>query len=122
MPKEDKRRQLFAAALTRQMPLSRLPPAVPKFAPIGISHHLKDSDIAEIRKLRTSDPEKWSALRLSKKFNCSRRFIRMCAEAPEEKKERDRQKWEVLRSRWGPKKTMASEDRQKRMEMALKDL
>lgn len=122
VPKEDKRRQLFSAIASRQATPSRLPPVIPKFAPVGIRHHLKDSDIAEIQRLRGSDPEKWTALRLSKKFNCSTRFIQMCAEAPEEKKERDRQKLEALKARWGPKKTLAREDRLKRKELALKDL
>src|ERR1700710_1205995 len=45
MPKEDKRKQLFAA---RQAPPARLPPVIQKFAPVGVRHHLKDSDIAEI--------------------------------------------------------------------------
>lgn len=122
LPKEDKRKQLFATPVARPAASTRLPPVIPKFAPVGIRHHLKDSDIAEIQRLRSSDPEKWTALRLSKKFNCSKVFIQMCAQAPEEKKERDRQKLEIQKARWGPKKTMAREDRLKRRELALKDL
>lgn len=121
MPKEDKRKHLFAATAAPQASSTRLPPVIPKFKPVGVRHHLKDSDIAEIQKLRTSDPEKWTALRLSKKFNCSMRFISMCCEAPEEKKERVRQKQEATMARWGPRRTMAREDREKRIELALKD-
>jgi hypothetical protein len=122
LPKEDKRKQLFASTLARPATPSRLPPVISKFAPVGIRHHLKDTDIAEIQRLRASDPEKWTALRLSKKFNCTKVFIQMCAQAPAEKVERDKLKLEVQKSRWGPKKTMAREDRLKRRELALKDL
>jgi len=98
-----------------------LPPVIPKFKPLGLKHHLNDADIEEIRRLRTSDPDKWSSFRLAKKFNCSRTFIGMCCEAPEEKKERDRQNMEAIKARWGPRRTMAREDRDKRYEMALRD-
>jgi hypothetical protein len=120
MPKEDRRRQLFAA---RQVTPTRLPPIISKFKPLEIKHHLKDSDILEIQRLRASNPELWTVLRLSKKFNCSKDFIMMCSsrECPEEKKERDMQKLEATMARWGPRKTMGREDRKKRIELALKD-
>jgi hypothetical protein len=121
MPKEDKRRELLSIAVSRQPPPARLPPVISKFKPIGVRHHLKDTDIEEIRRLRTSDPDKWTTLRLGKKFNCSSKFIMICCEAPE-KKERERQKLEATIARWGPRKRKAWEDRQKRKDLVLKDL
>jgi len=125
LPEEDKRRQLLAATAARLGTSTRLPPPLPpKYnAVIGVRHHLKDSDIAEMQKLRAADPEKWTVLRLSKRFDCSLKFVMMCTseECPKEKKERDRQRLEATKARWGPKKTMAREDRTKRIQLALKD-
>jgi hypothetical protein len=122
MPKEDKRKQLFAATLAKQPPTStRLPPLIPKFKPLELRHHLKDTDIAEIQRLRNLDPDKWTVFRLSKKYNCAKSFISICVDTPAEKKERDRQKMEAAMARWGPRRTKAREDRIKRKELALKD-
>jgi hypothetical protein len=120
LPKEDKRKQLFARP-DAQTASTRLPPAIPKFKPMGIKHHLAEADIAEIRRLRGSDPFTWTTTKLARKFNCSMFFVRMCCEAPPEKKELEKQKVEALRARWGPRRTRAREDRLKRKELALKD-
>lgn len=121
LPKEDKRRQLFAATAARTPAPTRLPPVIQKFKPVGVRHHLTEKDIEEIRKLRSSDPFQWSAAKLARKFNCSMFFVKMCCEAPEEKKELERQKLEALRARWGPKRRRAREDMLKRKELALRD-
>jgi len=125
LPKEDKRRPLFATIASRQAnTAAKLPPIIERFKPWDVpKHHLKDSDILEIQRLRASDPEKWTVLRLSKKFNCARAFIMMCSseECPEEKKDMDRQRLEATKARWGPRKTRGKEDRMKRIELALKD-
>lgn len=120
LPKEDKRKQILAptAARTTNAPL---PPVIAKFKPMGVRHHLTEADITEIQRLRTSDPFQWSAAKLARKFNCSMFFVKMCCEAPEEKKELERQKLEALRSRWGGRKTRAREDMLKRKELALRD-
>jgi hypothetical protein len=118
-PKEDKRKQLFAAT-TAKTPSTRLPPVIPTFKPIGVKHHLNESDIAEIQRLRTQDPFKWTAAKLARKFNCSMFFVKMCCEASKERKEYERKRLEALRARWGPKRTRAREDMLRRKELALK--
>jgi len=77
--------------------------------------------VEEVRRLRTSDPEKWTRLKLAKKFNCSSLFVGMCCEAPKEKVEMERAKVETVRAKWGPKRRMAREDRVKRRELAYRD-
>ena len=119
LPKEDKRRQLHEATAKKVPGPTRLPPVVSQYkVPV---HHLNDADIAEIRKLRSSEPLKWSVYKLARKFNCSTFFIRMCCPATPEKKEMDKQKLEAQKARWGPRRTKAREDRQKRWDLILKD-
>lgn len=121
LPKEDKRRALFASAAAKKTANGELPPPtfVPK--PGYQRHHLTEADVAEIKRLRSTDPEQWSSTRLAKKFNCNARFVAMCCEAPQEKKDLEKAKLEAVKARWGPKKRMAREDRAKRQEMAKRD-
>jgi len=121
LPREDKRRALFEKAAAMHSTSTKLPPIIAKFKPIGVRHHLTDKDIAEIQKLRTGDPDKWTAGRLAFKFKCSKHFIGICCEAPPEKKERDREKEEAMMARWGPKKMKAYQDRMKRRELEKRD-
>ena len=79
-------------------------------------YHLKMSDVKEIRRLRLSDPMKWSRWNLAKKFDCSPLFISLACEASPRKKEIQRQVLEAVQSRWGLKKRLAREDRQLRKE------
>jgi len=119
LPKEDRRKQLFASRTSPQAP--RLPPVIPKFKPVGVRHHLTDVDIVEIRKLRSKDPEANTARKLAIKFNCSTYFISMVCEAPKEKKQRDEEARLAKVAMFGPKRTKAREDRKRRMELALRD-
>ena len=119
LPKEDKRRQLLEATSRKAPGLTRLPPLISKHkVPM---HHLTDADIAEIQRLRASEPMNWSANKLARKFNCSIFFIQMCCQAPQEKKELERQKLEAKKVQWGPRRTKAREDKLKRWELILKD-
>jgi hypothetical protein len=45
----------------------------------------------------------------------------MCVQAPQEKKELERQKLETVKARWGPRRTKAREDKAKRWELILRD-
>jgi hypothetical protein len=122
LPKGDKRRQLLANAFTSTLASSSsLPPPVIKPKPGYQRHHLSEEDVAEIRRLRTSDPEKWSRLRLARKFNCSSLFVGICCEATKEKVETEKARLEAIRARWGPKRRMAREDRVKRRESSYRD-
>ena len=119
LPKEDKRRQLLLATYSKTLGSTRLPPLVAKSK--FPTHHLTDADIAEIQRLRTSDPVTWSCSKLARKYNCSAFFIKMCVQAPQEKKELERQKLEAVKARWGPRRTKAREDKAKRWELILRD-
>jgi hypothetical protein len=119
LPKDDKRRQFLEATSRRTPGPTRIPPLISK--PSIPVHHLTDADIAEIQRLRSSDPMKWSQNKLAKKFNCSMHFIQICCQASAEKKELDRQQLEAIKARWGPKRTRAREDRLKRRDLILKD-
>jgi hypothetical protein len=123
LPKDDKRRQLFANAPTSTLGSlnSSLPPPVIKPKPGYQRHHLTEEDVAEIRRLRTTDPENWTRLKLARKFNCSSLFVGMCCGATKEKIEAEKAKLEVLKARWGPKRRMAREDKVKRREAVYRD-
>lgn len=122
LPKDDKRKALLLKSAAKFPTPSKLPPVIKKFKPLeeGIRHHLKEADIAEIQRLRLEDPDKWTARKLGVKFNCSTFFVAMCCRAPSEKLERDKEKFEAMTARWGPKRTKAREDRWKRMELAVR--
>jgi hypothetical protein len=123
LPKDDKRRQLLPNDPTSTVgsSSSSLPPPVIKPKPGYQRHHLSEEDVAEIRRLRTADPENWTRLKLARKFNCSSLFVGMCCEATKEKIEAEKAKLEALRARWGPKRRMAREDRVKRREASYRD-
>jgi hypothetical protein len=84
-------------------------------------HHLTESEIAEIRKLRQEDPLTWSRWKLAKRFGCSALFVGMVCEAGPEKKAIQKQVLEAVKSRWGTKRTLAREDRVLRREMWATD-
>lgn len=138
LPEGDKRRQLHAAAQTyataaahrRQTspvaapgtPLSSaslLPPRptaalpAPLKEPYEKKYHLTPSDIDEIRKLRNSDPQVWTRVKLAAKFGCSQFFVGMVAKAPE-KAAAVARSHEAARQKWGAKRKMAKEDRERR--------
>ncbi|KAF1936502.1 hypothetical protein EJ02DRAFT_303823, partial [Clathrospora elynae] len=138
LPKEDKRRQLYAAAQQhantaahrRQMspiaapgtPLSSpsfLPPRPTSALPAPISepyektYHLSEEDVAEIRRLRASDPDTWTRVKLAEKFGCSQFFVGMVSKAPE-KAAAVSKEHEDARRKWGPRRKIAREDRERR--------
>lgn len=122
LPKDDKRRKVLAITQERLNVLShRLPPPVDPKQLKYQRHHLSEKDVAEIKRLRAEAPEKWTRLQLAKKFNCSSIFIGMIAESSEAKRELERQKLEAVKARWGPTRTAAREDRQRRIELAKRD-
>lgn len=138
LPKEDKRRQLYAAAQNyathtahrRQTssiaapgtPLSSaslLPPKpsaalpAPLRQPYEKKYHLSAGEIAEIRQLRSSDPNAWTRVKLAEKFGCSQFFVGMVAKAPEKAASLNKEH-EEARRRWGARRKIAKEDRERR--------
>jgi hypothetical protein len=123
LPKDDKRRQLFAKAQNSTIApySSKLPPPVLKQQKGYERYHLTEEDVAEIRRLRQTDPNTWSRLKLARKFNCTSAFVAMCCEAPKEKADAEAAKLAAIKARWGPKRTRAREDREKRLEAVYRD-
>ncbi|KAL5612267.1 hypothetical protein BROUX41_000193 [Berkeleyomyces rouxiae] len=84
------------------------------------SYHLTREDAQEIQRLRATDPETWTIPKLAAKFQCSPVFITVCTQAPREYKEKLAKKMDVVKSRWGARRTQAREDRTKRKEMLFR--
>ena len=121
LPKDDQRRQLFSSADDGDAGQSSksLPPPVRK--PYQKQYHLTEADFAEIRRLRTQDPETWTREKLAKRFNCSSLFVGIVCEASKEHKEKRAQIVEAVKARWGSKRRMAREDRVRRRELWGRD-
>jgi hypothetical protein len=74
----------------------------------------------EMRSLRAQDPEKWSRIKLAAKFNCTPHFISMAAPLKKSdwkiKIKRVNEEHNIIRSRWGERKTLLHKVRAKRRE------
>jgi hypothetical protein len=138
LPKDDKRRKLFSAALnystatslhaklspiasagTPLSTTSHLPPKptaalpAPLRAPYEKSYNVTPAQIDEMRQLRASDPEMWTRVRLAERFGCSQFFVGLVAKN-EGKAGRVEREHERARKRWGGRKRIAREDRGRR--------
>lgn len=129
LPPNDKRRLLQQPSENKMMVntpaytasgFQRLPPPVTK--PQPTKYHLTEVDLEEMRRLRAEDPMKWSVGKLATKFDCSPLFVSAATSglAPE-KKELQQQVTDIVKSRWGPKRRIAREDRALRRERWYKD-
>ncbi|PNY28403.1 54S ribosomal protein L20, mitochondrial [Tolypocladium capitatum] len=124
LPRSDPRRLALlrmrsnpgAPSLAPAAEASDLPPAM-RYHRRDPKYHLKEDDVAEMRRLRAEDPMKWSVGHLAQKFDCSPIFVRMVAPAPDGHLDWLNAKMERKMARWGPKKTQAREDRKRRTEM-----
>jgi hypothetical protein len=113
LPKDDPRRRLFAKATPAAAEQAKpLPP--PLREPYEKSYHLTLADCKNIRSLRNTDPARWHRTALAKEFNCSSLFVGMVCQASEERLAQMALKAGKVKSRWGPKRTVAREERQKR--------
>ncbi|KAH6633679.1 mitochondrial ribosomal protein subunit L20-domain-containing protein [Boeremia exigua] len=146
LPANDKRRSLYSAALSysnttalrRQAspvaspgtplsapshlpprPSAALPP--PVRAPYAKKYHLDDAQIAEIRRLRLGDPEKWTRVKLAERFGCSQFFVGMLVKVPE-KAARIEGEHQAAREKWGRRRREAREEREKRKVLWGRDL
>jgi hypothetical protein len=95
-------------------PSAGLPPAVRE--PYEKKYHLSEKDMEEIRRLRKEDPKTWTRVKLAEKFGCSQFFIGMIAKN-EEKAKAVAQSHAEARERWGARRRMAREDRERRKEL-----
>lgn len=146
LPKDDKRRSLYSTALQhttttalrrQSSPLaapgtplsapSHLPPRpsaalpAPVRTPYEKKYHLDEAQIAEIRKLRLGDPEKWTRVKLAEKFGCSQFFVGMVVKVPE-KAERVAAEHQAAREKWGKRRREAREERERRKVLWGRDL
>lgn len=80
-------------------------------------YHLSADQVKEMRRLRDEDPLTWSVNALARKYNCSPVFVKIAAPAPKAHLAWLRGKTERQQARWGPKKTQAREDKQRRTEL-----
>ncbi|KAF1360858.1 hypothetical protein EJ07DRAFT_164984 [Lizonia empirigonia] len=127
LPKDDKRRQLYSAALSysnttalrRQSSPASLP--APVRSPYEKKYHLDEAAIEEIRRLRLGDPDKWTRVKLAEKFGCSQFFVGMVVKVPE-KAERVSQEHAEAREKWGKRRKMAREERERRKVLWGRDL
>ncbi|KAI1207191.1 mitochondrial ribosomal protein subunit L20-domain-containing protein [Annulohypoxylon truncatum] len=95
-----------------------LPPALPE---PERKYNVTKEQVAEMRMLRARDPERWSVLKLAERYDCQPLFVMMCCRASAEHHDRERQRLEAVKARWGPMKTAAREERKKRKALLLKD-
>ncbi|KAI4094810.1 MAG: hypothetical protein LQ348_003197 [Seirophora lacunosa] len=116
LPRSDPRRSLLAQAHDHANPYAqpnkRLPPPTKKS--VEKRYHLKEEEIAEIRRLRLEDPFTWSRKKLAQKFDCSDFFVAMICEASPERKKQQQRALDEIKARWGNRRRHAREDRQKR--------
>lgn len=73
--------------------------------------------VEEMRALRALDPTKWSVAALAAKYDCTNWFVMMCCKASPEHKASEQARLEAIKARWGPIRTKAREERQKRKAM-----
>ncbi|KAJ4330124.1 hypothetical protein N0V87_010271 [Didymella glomerata] len=146
LPKDDKRRQMYAHALSASTstalrhktsfvaapgtPLSspsHLPPRpsaalpAPVRTPYDKKYHLSEAQIAEIRQLRLGDPDKWTRVKLAEKFGCSQFFVGMVVKVPE-KAARVEAEHQGMREKWGKRRREAREERERRKILWGRDL
>ncbi|KAI1876234.1 hypothetical protein JX265_000519 [Neoarthrinium moseri] len=120
LPKTDPRRQANLTQLLRASAPASSPSApevggTPSF--VAPKHNVTAEQIEEMRALRSSDPATWSVLALAKKFQCSNYFVLMCCRANPQHRQSEKERLEAIKARWGPIRTKAREDRQKRKVM-----
>ena len=90
-------------------------PLPPPLRPITEKkYHLTEADISEIRRLRAEDPVKNTRTMLAKKYNASRFFVGMVAEASSQHKKHKWQEMESVKEAWGKRRREARGDRERR--------
>lgn len=75
---------------------------------------LSAEEIAEMQKLRQSNPDVHTALQLAKQFGCSPAFVRIVAPAPKQRREGHFEQTIAQRSTWGQNKILQRELRNER--------
>jgi hypothetical protein len=123
LPKDDPRRQLLAATQSQVPALNtKLPPPIHTKIP---NNHLTEKDLQEILELKRRQPDVWTNGKLARKFGCSNSFISICLSYSEvdvtDRRAEMKAKLEAVKAKWGPRRTKAREDREKRYQLWFKD-
>ncbi|KAK4453761.1 mitochondrial ribosomal protein subunit L20-domain-containing protein [Podospora aff. communis PSN243] len=103
-----------AAAVAERLPVVR--PEPPK------TYHLTEADVAEMRRLRYADPVTNSVTALATRYKCPKLFVVMCCHSPAKHQKEMAARKEAVKNKWGPRKTAAREERQRRKQMLLDGL
>ncbi|KAF3760759.1 hypothetical protein M406DRAFT_47159 [Cryphonectria parasitica EP155] len=124
LPKNDPRRRANLASLLSSSSLQKteigdLPEVAAPKAMFDRDPITKE-EVEEMRMLRSTDPYKWSVKALSEKYQIPTGFVVACCQAPREKIDFERRKFELSQQRWGPTKRKAMEDRHRRNQMLLR--
>lgn len=87
---------------------------------------LGSKEIQEMQRLRVEDRDKYTTTVLAKMFGCSVHFVEICMAAglpadPTPRKERMAAQFKVIEDAWGPRRRKANEERERRMDAALRD-
>ncbi|KAL6940841.1 hypothetical protein ACO0QE_004759 [Hanseniaspora vineae] len=92
------------------------PPVLPsKSAMAGTkTYHLEPKDVEEIKKLRLSNPDKYTRKTLAKMFNVSPLFISIVSSASKERLQEMDRRLNIIKSEWCEKRKLARDDRAKR--------
>jgi hypothetical protein len=103
-----------AVAIAEKLPVVR--PEPPK------TYHLTEADVAEMRRLRATDPVTNSVTALATRYKCPKLFVVMCCHSNAKHQEEMAARKEAVRAKWGPRKAAAMEDRKRRKQMLLDGL
>lgn len=128
LPKGDLRRQANLGQLVMRSSSDPhagesstvLPPPAMKSEFHVKKYNVTQEQVEEMRELRANDPITWSVHRLAEKFECSNYFVMMCCKASREHKDRERERLEAIKARWGPIRAGAREERKKRKVLLLR--
>lgn len=123
LPQNDPRRDaLKRIRANNLLPQSTIEPSGELAPEVNYKRRTPQSNVTkeqveEMKALRAEDPVTWSINALARKFQCSTIFVKMVAPATKEHTQWLAEKLERRKTRWGPMKTQAREDRQRREEM-----
>lgn len=124
LPPSDPRRQANLTQLLRSTSSGGsgadavlAPEMPPTRAFLTPRHNVTREQVEEMRALRAQDPATWTVGRLAQRFDCGAYFVMMCCRASPEHLQAERDRLEAIKSRWGPIRTKAREDRKKRKAM-----
>ncbi|KAH8159755.1 hypothetical protein CIB48_g8491 [Xylaria polymorpha] len=127
LPKCDPRRQANLSQLLRPSPdfytsssSPQLPPLMRPTETREKKYNVTREQVDEMRRLRAEDPVTWSVLKLARKFDCSQMFVMMCCNASREHKDKEYERLQAIKARWGPLRTKAREEKKKRKHLLLR--